>query len=197
MQKCWFFLTRALCEASGDAILDLVKYTYGGMIPEGMLYQIIAPLAGADSPQQALLLQRYAFAAYKREKQWDQLTVAALDALTMPGAYFEALESLFCASFFAPDPIKQAEEVGRLACQAHARGFISQPQLLALFFNAIAAPYTARDRGAEVSALRRVLYAYDVTLSGLLYTYLQAQLYAHITDSAQELIGQSDPLTAS
>lgn len=197
MTSRWFFLSRALCIEHRSDPVDLIKYAYGSSLPEGMVYQIAAPLMALHAYDSMVLFQRYALAAYKNEKRWEELMVAACDALILPDLCFEAVGALFTASFFVPTNGLCGEVVAQRACQLHADGALSTPQLLALFFNAIAPHYVSCEREKEILMLRRVLYAYNQELSALLYAHLQAHLYAHVTDSAQKLIGEPDPLAKS
>lgn len=191
MYTPWSVIVQELVASGSSRTPDVVRFAYAHKASGGVLFQSLAQVLMSFDPKQGLLTQGYALAWYLKEREWPALTGCAHDSLMFPSLRMTALAALLTAAIHLDDTAALVAS-GERACRYHRDGGLSQPQLIALFFQAILPYYPKKQRGKEILLLRQVLHAYRPDFNHLLYTYLQTNLHAYTTDIAQELIGQPD-----
>ncbi len=160
------------------------------------VFQSLAYVIMYFDRERAALLQRYALEQYRRAADWNAVLTCAHEALCFPALRLQALAALLEAAMHLEDA-QQVSEYGRLVCMQHKNKLITRGQLCGLFFNALVPYYHTRRKLESQHLLRQALQQYDQTYSDLIYTHLQAHLYAYTSDVAQELVGERDLLARS
>jgi len=160
-------------------------------------FQLLAQIAlcsqdsRPESIEEAVRQHRYALDECIKNKEWELLLVCAYEALTFSALTYKALYVLLLAAFSSNEESLMRQHAATV-CAWHAKGSIASPQLTAIFFEVIASHYCRGEAEAAIFCLRDVLNVYAPANNALLYTHLQAYLYAHTTDEAQRLIGKPD-----
>jgi len=191
MYTPWVVIVQDIVRGGTIRTPDFVRYAYAQDRFPGMVFQSLAQVLMSFDAEQGMRTQGYALEHYRTERLYQSLVACAYDSLFFPALRMSALGGLLDAAMSTYDD-QALVQSGQLICQFHANGDISTPQLLSLFFTVIVPYYHKKARVESVLAIRRVLCDYNLEYSHLLYTHLQANLYAYTTDIAQELIGEPD-----
>jgi len=191
MYTPWQVIVQELVAGGSSRTADLVRFAYADNASEGVRLQSLAQVFMIIEPEQGVLSYGYALAWYLKEREWTAVIACGQDVLEIATLRLTAVRALFEAAVHLGS-LPLLQKYAELVCSYQARGVISQSQLVGLFFEAIVPYYHKKERAEEIMALRQVLQAYSPSSNRLLYTHLQANLYAYTTDIAQELIGQPD-----
>lgn len=191
MSTPWQIVVRDVLSRGTIYTADIVRRAYYGKVCKGFTFQALAQVQMSCDSERSLLTQGYALEHYIYEKQWIGLIACAQDSLFFEALRFKACSALLVAALALND-VERIVAYGDLICRYHANQSLSGPQLVHAFFSAIVPYYRSNTEHSNVLLVRKIMYEYSETYSGLLYTYLQANLYAYTTDIAQELIGESD-----
>ncbi|MDQ5891079.1 MAG: hypothetical protein QG604_953 [Candidatus Dependentiae bacterium] len=191
MSTPWQIVVRDVLCRGTVYTADVVRRAYHGKVRQGFIFQALAQVQMSCDSGRSLLTQGYALEHYIYEKQWVALIACAHDSLFFEPLRFKACSALLTAALALNDA-ERIVAYGDLICRYHADQSLSGPQLVHVFFSAIVPYYRSNTEHNNVLLVRKIMYEYSETYSGLLYTYLQANLYAYTTDVAQELIGEPD-----